>query len=83
MAGIIAIPGRLQSVQAAAFARNPRPTSSECAASAPLSPDDEAKVAALIKAFDKYPKLKAKLAKASPAVLDRVITIIRSQQAQQ
>jgi hypothetical protein len=30
-AGIIEIPGRLQSVQAAAFARNPRPTSSECA----------------------------------------------------
>ena len=30
MAGIIGIPGRLQSVQAAAFARNPRPTSSEC-----------------------------------------------------
>jgi ParB family transcriptional regulator, chromosome partitioning protein len=55
----------------------------EQATSAPLSPDDEAKVAALIKAFDKYPKLKAKLAKASPAVLDRVITIIRSQQAQQ
>ena len=33
MAGIIGIPGRLQSVQAAAFARNPRPTSSECALS--------------------------------------------------
>jgi len=32
VAGIIGIPGRLQSVQAAAFARNPRPTSSECAA---------------------------------------------------
>ena len=31
MAGIIGIPGRLQSVQAAVFARNPRPTSSECA----------------------------------------------------
>ena len=31
MAGIIGIPGRLQSVQAAAFARNPRPTSSEYA----------------------------------------------------
>jgi hypothetical protein len=31
VAGIIGIPGRLQSVQAAAFARNPRPTSSECA----------------------------------------------------
>ena len=31
MAGIIGIPGRLQSVQAADFARNPRPTSSECA----------------------------------------------------
>ena len=31
MAGIIGIPGRLQSVQAAAFARNPRSTSSECA----------------------------------------------------
>jgi hypothetical protein len=31
VAGIIGTPGRLQSVQAAAFARNPRPTSSECA----------------------------------------------------
>ena len=31
MAGIIGIPGRLQSVQAAGFARNLRPTSSECA----------------------------------------------------
>ena len=31
VAGIIGIPGRLQSVQAAAFAWNPRPTSSECA----------------------------------------------------
>jgi hypothetical protein len=31
VAGIIGIPGRLQSVQAAAFARNPRPTSSEYA----------------------------------------------------
>ncbi len=31
VAGIIGIPGRLQSVQAAIFARNPRPTSSECA----------------------------------------------------
>ena len=31
MAGIIGMPGRLQSVQAAGFARNPRPTSSECA----------------------------------------------------
>ena len=35
MAGIIGIPGRLQSVQAAAFARNPRPTSSECAGKKP------------------------------------------------
>jgi hypothetical protein len=55
----------------------------EQAAIAPLSPDDEAKVAALIKALDKYPKLKTKLAKASPVVLDRVIAIIRSQQVQQ
>jgi putative ABC transport system substrate-binding protein len=31
VAGIIGIPGRLQSVQAAGFARNLRPTSSECA----------------------------------------------------
>ena len=31
MAGIIGIPGRLQSVRAAAFARNYRPTSSEYA----------------------------------------------------
>jgi hemerythrin-like domain-containing protein len=31
VAGIIGMPGRLQSVQAAAFARNPRPTSSEYA----------------------------------------------------
>jgi len=31
VAGIIEMPGRLQSVQAADFARNPRPTSSECA----------------------------------------------------
>ena len=32
-ASIIGMPGRLQSVQAAGFARNPRPTSSECARS--------------------------------------------------
>jgi len=57
--------------------------STDQAVSPPLSADDEAKVTALIKALDKYPKLKAKLAKASPAVLDRVIAIIRSQQAQQ
>ena len=31
VAGIIGMPGRLQSVQAAAFARNPRPILSECA----------------------------------------------------
>ena len=31
MAGIIGIPGRLQLEWVAAFARNPRPTSSECA----------------------------------------------------
>ena len=31
MAGIIGIPGRLQSEWVAAFARNPRPTSSEYA----------------------------------------------------
>lgn len=55
----------------------------EQAADAPLSPDDEAEVAALIKALGKNPKLKTMLAKASPAVLDRVMAIIRSQQAQQ
>jgi hypothetical protein len=46
-----------------------------------LVPEDEAQVAALIKALDKAPKLKAKLANASPAVLNRVIATIRSEQA--
>jgi hypothetical protein len=37
VAGIIGMPGRLQSVQAAGFAQNPRPNSSVCASIAFLN----------------------------------------------
>jgi len=51
--------------------------------SAPIAPTDEAKVSALLKRFDKYPKLKAEVAIASPIVLERVIATIRSQTNEQ
>jgi ParB/RepB/Spo0J family partition protein len=70
----LAVQGELPSVTA---------TDEQKPTSLPLSPEDEAQVAALIKALDWNPKLKAKLANASPAVLDRVIAIIRSEQAHQ
>jgi hypothetical protein len=48
VAGIIGIPGRLQLDWVAAFARNPRPTSSECAAEVDLSPKTQAALAVLV-----------------------------------
>jgi ParB-like nuclease domain len=50
---------------------------------APLHPDDEAEAQAIVKALKKLPKIRAKLVKASPAVLDRVIAIIRAQELEQ
>lgn len=53
----------------------------ETTAIPPLGPEEVSEVEALIQDLNKLPKLKAKLAKASPVVLERVIATIRAQEA--
>jgi hypothetical protein len=69
---------RLKLIEDKLALRDELPAFADDAPTAPLSPDDDAQVNAIITALDEVPLLKLKLAKASSVVLDRVIAIIQS-----
>jgi hypothetical protein len=55
----------------------------QAASDEPPSPEDEASFAAVVEAWNKARELKAKLANASPMVLERYLAMVRSWGAQQ